>query len=117
MNVEADHSGDPSLAQFLMAPTPTERAFGLYTLEVEARSKGNRLPLATLRRLERFTGRGIPYYAPLHPGYRAWVAQALCLWDQLKVISTEGANSREGKAVSGGNPEAVACDGPWAHGA
>lgn len=79
---------DGSLALALMSPTPMARALAVHALEVEARRQSAALAGDVLKRVERFAGRGLPYFAPTDPGYRAWVAQAMSLWKELDAPSS-----------------------------
>jgi hypothetical protein len=74
---------DGSLELALMSPAPMARALAVHALEVEARRQKAAIAGEVLKRVERFTGRGLPYFAPTDPGYRAWVAHAVALWHEI----------------------------------
>jgi hypothetical protein len=69
-----------ALREQLMAPRAIERVHGLHALERELEA-ARTSPVAD--ELEAFTARGIPYYAPEDPEYRAWVATAVTYWERL----------------------------------
>lgn len=74
---------DGNLELALMSPAPMTRALAVHALEVEARRQKAVIAGEVLKRVERFTGRGLPYFAPTDSGYRAWVAQAVALWNEI----------------------------------
>lgn len=95
---------DGSLALALMSPTPMARALAVHALEVEARRQSAALAGEVLKRVERFTGRGLPYFAPTDPGYRAWVAQAVSLWNELDAPSSRRRSSSLNRPSPGALP-------------
>lgn len=64
----------------LMAPDPMQRVCALHAIEVEAEQGGSG---KLAGQVEAFAARGIPYYAPTDPHYRAWVERALRYWQQV----------------------------------
>jgi hypothetical protein len=69
-----------ALREQLMAPVAIERVHALRALELELED-APASPVAA--ELEAFTARGIPYYAPQDPEYRAWVAKAVGYLEKL----------------------------------
>jgi hypothetical protein len=56
-----------------------QRVSALHAIEVEAHAGGPRLA----GQVEAFAARGIPYYSPQDPHYRAWVDRALGFWRRM----------------------------------
>lgn len=84
MNPMLKREGPRAMSQHLFAADPNERISALFSIETEAKRMHSHLPATMLRRVERFAARGLPYYAPRHTAYRAWVAQAISYWEQLQ---------------------------------
>ncbi|HET9645584.1 MAG TPA: hypothetical protein VFP68_20005 [Burkholderiaceae bacterium] len=75
---------DPdSLRAHLMARDPMQRVVALHAIELELQ-QARRAEVARLAdEVQRFTERGIPYYAPDTRRYRGWVSRAVSYWERL----------------------------------
>jgi len=82
---------DPNtLRDQLMAPDPMRRAIALHALAVEA----ERSPVASrgslAHEVEKFTARGIPFYALHDPHFCSWVGKAVAYWQRLHSLDDRG---------------------------
>lgn len=68
----------------LMAPDPMQRVIALHSLELELGHKAALPDARLVGEVQKFTARGIPFYAPHGEHYRAWVIRVVDYWERLQ---------------------------------
>jgi hypothetical protein len=88
MNLNSTCVDSDTLRAQLMAPDPMQRVIALHSLELELDHKAA-LPDARLAgEVQKFTARGIPFYAPHGEHYRAWVHRVIDYWERLHSVAS-----------------------------
>ena len=88
MDLQASVIDSDTLREQLMAPDPMQRAIALHALEVEVERSAAAARGSLAQEVEKFTARGIPFYALHDPHFRNWVGKAVAYWQRLQSLDT-----------------------------
>jgi hypothetical protein len=77
----SDWTHHPVFARLTAPNQPFARHALLHDMDVALSGQPRSPGLAA--RVQNFVERGVPYFAPGDPHYRAWAAKAAALWDEL----------------------------------
>jgi hypothetical protein len=88
------------LREQLMAPDPHQRVLALFALERKALEPSAWKNEKMMYKVEQFTLRGLPFYAPQDKNYKAWVNKAVELWEKLGMAPQKGAVNSVVKSVA-----------------